>query len=108
MLTPDDPKILDMDPEAEEDGANQDLDSMRKGKCAVIKTSTRQVTLARIATSLGDAVLTVCLDNIPSSNWSRPRRKTQTRRFDWRQQGVLLDSRYLTGRIRLESESDGG
>ncbi|KAG8932085.1 26S proteasome regulatory subunit 6A [Tulasnella sp. 417] len=35
-------EILDMDPEAEEDGANQDLDSMRKGKCAVIKTSTRQ------------------------------------------------------------------
>jgi len=36
------PKILDVDPEVEEDGANQDLDSMRKGKCAVIKTSTRQ------------------------------------------------------------------
>ncbi|GJJ15540.1 26S proteasome regulatory subunit 6A [Clathrus columnatus] len=35
-------KILDVDPEGEEDGANQDLDSMRKGKCAVIKTSTRQ------------------------------------------------------------------
>ncbi|EJD50833.1 26S proteasome subunit P45 [Auricularia subglabra TFB-10046 SS5] len=35
-------EILDMDPEGEEDGANQDLDSMRKGKCAVIKTSTRQ------------------------------------------------------------------
>jgi ATP-dependent 26S proteasome regulatory subunit len=35
-------KILDVDPEGEEDGANQDLDSMRKGKTAVIKTSTRQ------------------------------------------------------------------
>ncbi|KAF8755168.1 26S proteasome subunit P45 [Rhizoctonia solani] len=33
---------LDVDPEVEEDGANQDLDSMRSGKCAVIKTSTRQ------------------------------------------------------------------
>lgn len=33
---------MDVDPEGEEDGANQDLDSMRKGKCAVIKTSTRQ------------------------------------------------------------------
>ena len=31
-----------MDPEGQEDGANQDADSMRKGKCAVIKTSTRQ------------------------------------------------------------------
>ena len=36
------PQILDVDPEGEEDGANRDLDSMRKGKCAVIKTSTRQ------------------------------------------------------------------
>ncbi|RDB18049.1 26S protease regulatory subunit 6A [Hypsizygus marmoreus] len=35
-------EILDVDPEVEEDGANLDLDSMRKGKCAVIKTSTRQ------------------------------------------------------------------
>ncbi|KXN88111.1 26S protease regulatory subunit 6A [Leucoagaricus sp. SymC.cos] len=35
-------EILDMDPEAEEDGANRDLDSQRKGKCAVVKTSTRQ------------------------------------------------------------------
>ena len=35
-------QILDVDPEGEEDGANRDLDSMRKGKCAVIKTSTRQ------------------------------------------------------------------
>jgi len=29
--------------EAEEDGANIDLDSQRKGKCVVLKTSTRQV-----------------------------------------------------------------
>jgi len=37
-------ELLDVDPEdqAEEDGANVDLDSQRKGKCAVIKTSTRQ------------------------------------------------------------------
>ncbi|KAF9533061.1 26S proteasome subunit P45 [Crepidotus variabilis] len=35
-------EILDVQSEVEEDGANQDLDSMRKGKCAVIKTSTRQ------------------------------------------------------------------
>ncbi|KAH9033311.1 26S proteasome subunit P45 [Lactarius hengduanensis] len=35
-------EILDVDPDGEEDGANQDLDSMRKGKTAVIKTSTRQ------------------------------------------------------------------
>jgi 26S proteasome regulatory subunit T5 len=33
---------LDVDPESEDDGANRDLDSMRKGKCAVVKTSTRQ------------------------------------------------------------------
>ena len=38
-------KLLDVDPQdqAEEEGANIDLDSQRKGKCAVIKTSTRQV-----------------------------------------------------------------
>ncbi|GAB1604871.1 26S proteasome regulatory subunit 6A-B [Argonauta hians] len=37
-------ELLDMDPQdqGEEDGANVDLDSQRKGKCAVIKTSTRQ------------------------------------------------------------------
>ena len=39
-------QLLDVDPEdqAEEDGNAIDLDSQRKGKCAVIKTSTRQVT----------------------------------------------------------------
>ncbi|OQR71634.1 26S protease regulatory subunit 6A-like [Tropilaelaps mercedesae] len=37
-------ELLDVDPNelGEEDGANVDLDSQRKGKCAVIKTSTRQ------------------------------------------------------------------
>lgn len=33
-----------MDPEAEE-GATKDVDSSKKSKCAVIKTSTRQVGL---------------------------------------------------------------
>lgn len=41
-------KILDVDPDGEEDGASQDLDSQRKGKCAVIKTSTRQVSSLRL------------------------------------------------------------
>ncbi|KAG6406352.1 hypothetical protein SASPL_133952 [Salvia splendens] len=37
-------EILEMNPEeeAEEDGANIDLDSQRMGKCVVLKTSTRQ------------------------------------------------------------------
>lgn len=36
-------EILDIDPQGdEEEGANVDLDSQRKGKCAVVKTSTRQ------------------------------------------------------------------
>lgn len=37
-------EILDVepDPECEEEGANVDIDSQRKGKCAVVKTSTRQ------------------------------------------------------------------
>jgi 26S proteasome regulatory subunit T5 len=36
-------EILDVDPEGEEDGSATDLDSQRKGCCAVVKTSTRQV-----------------------------------------------------------------
>ena len=41
---------MDVDPQdqAEEEGANVDLDSQRKGKCAVIKTSTRQVNISII------------------------------------------------------------
>ncbi|KAI9346007.1 P-loop containing nucleoside triphosphate hydrolase protein [Zopfochytrium polystomum] len=37
-------EILDMDPndEPEEDGANVDLDAHRKGKCAVVRATTRQ------------------------------------------------------------------
>lgn len=35
-------EILDMDPEAEEEGAARNDDTSRQGKCAVIKTSTRQ------------------------------------------------------------------
>ena len=37
-------EILDVepDPECEEEGANVDIDSQRRGKCAVVKTSTRQ------------------------------------------------------------------
>jgi len=37
-------EILDVDPQDQEeaDGANVDLDAQRKGKCAVVKTSTRQ------------------------------------------------------------------
>jgi 26S proteasome regulatory subunit T5 len=40
-------EILDVNPEDEneEDGANVDLDSQRKGKCVVLKTSTRQVSV---------------------------------------------------------------
>ncbi|KAG0614910.1 hypothetical protein M758_5G000500 [Ceratodon purpureus] len=34
---------VNLEDEAEEDGANVDLDSQRKGKCVVLKTSTRQV-----------------------------------------------------------------
>merc|ERR1712061_277371 len=37
-------EILDVepDPECQEEGANMDIDSQRQGKCAVVKTSTRQ------------------------------------------------------------------
>lgn len=38
-------EVLDIDPEeaADDEGANVDLDEARKGKCAVVKTSTRTV-----------------------------------------------------------------
>ena len=35
-------QILDVDEEEEEDGGSTDVDAQRKGKCAVVKTSTRQ------------------------------------------------------------------
>ena len=34
--------MLDVDDEDQEEGAAVDLDAQRKGKCAVIKTTTRQ------------------------------------------------------------------
>ena len=48
-------QILDIDPEdqAEEDGGHTDLDSQRKGKCVVIKTSTRQVRQPSLHLSVG-------------------------------------------------------
>lgn len=44
--------------EAEEDGANIDLDSQRKGKCVVLKTSTRQVN-HHVSRVLADFMVTV-------------------------------------------------
>jgi len=35
---------MNQEDEAKEDNANIDLDSQRKGKCVVLKTSTKQVT----------------------------------------------------------------
>ena len=41
-------QLFDLDPQGEEDeGANIDLDAQRQGKCAVIKTSTRQVEIQK-------------------------------------------------------------
>ena len=53
-------QLLDVDPQdqAEEDGGHMDLDSQRKGKCAVIKTSTRQVCTHSRVGSLECAYLT--------------------------------------------------
>lgn len=64
-------KILDVDPDGEEDGASQDLDSQRKGKCAVIKTSTRQVSPLQLLYFLTQrfihgATLLFKQDNIPT------------------------------------------
>ena len=53
-------QILEMNPEdeAEEDGANIDLDSQRKGKCVVLKTSTRQVN--KLARTCSGAWISIC------------------------------------------------
>jgi hypothetical protein len=43
--------LLDVEPEDEDgEGGNVDLDSQVKGKCAVIKTSTRQVNFVFLTT----------------------------------------------------------
>ncbi|KAE9448205.1 hypothetical protein C3L33_19897, partial [Rhododendron williamsianum] len=56
-------EILEMNPEdeAKEDGANIDLYSQRKGKCVVLKTSTRQVN-HHVSHALADFMVTVLLD----------------------------------------------
>ena len=69
-----------MDPQdqGEEDGANIDLDAQRKGKCAVIKTSTRQTYFLPVIglvdaekLSPGDLVVSsVCLDGMNGVNLS--------------------------------------
>eukprot|EP00696_Hemimastix_kukwesjijk_P012167 gnl/Hemi2/2525_TR892_c0_g10_i1.p1 gnl/Hemi2/2525_TR892_c0_g10~~gnl/Hemi2/2525_TR892_c0_g10_i1.p1 ORF type:complete len:429 (+),score=203.95 gnl/Hemi2/2525_TR892_c0_g10_i1:70-1356(+) len=50
-------EVLDVDPndKAEEDGATVDLDAQRKGKCVVLKTSTRQTVFLPVV-GLVDAV----------------------------------------------------
>ena len=66
-------ELLDVDPQdlGEEDGANVDLDSQRKGKCAVIKTSTRQVRYS-IPSWLYDYLLISVIslsDLFPTGHW---------------------------------------
>lgn len=71
--------------EAEEDGANIDLDSQRKGKCVVLKTSTRQVNhhvsrvLADFMVTVGESYefnsylfLLFCLSYMPLHSFSSP------------------------------------
>lgn len=55
-------ELLDVDPEGQEEGANVDLDSERRGKCAVIKTSTRTV---------NTSLINVFIDRLPSPDRSR-------------------------------------
>ena len=68
-----------MDPEGEEDGANQDLDSMRKGKCAVIKTSTRQVSTATASLSVVYTLNNTRIDHLPPHHWSSSLRLIEAR-----------------------------
>jgi len=50
--------------EAEEDGANIDLDSQRKGKCVVLKTSTRQVKWMNIFILLANEIVLIQISNL--------------------------------------------
>lgn len=61
--------MLDVDPDQEEnetEGANVDLDGQVKGKCAVIKTSTRQV--KKLTYKAIQFKLTVTIDYLPAAN----------------------------------------
>ena len=64
-------QLLDVDPQdqAEEDGGHMDLDSQRKGKCAVIKTSTRQVHFFIVCDLMTSYLLNLCL---PSQTYFLP------------------------------------
>ena len=67
-------QLLDIDPQdaAEEEGANVDLDSQRKGKCAVIKTSTRQVSMFNVDYILADVwyvVIRECGSYVTYASW---------------------------------------
>uniref|UniRef100_A0A8C0Z3W1 AAA+ ATPase domain-containing protein n=1 Tax=Canis lupus familiaris TaxID=9615 RepID=A0A8C0Z3W1_CANLF len=71
-------KLLDVHPnDQEEDGANIDLDSQRKGKCAVIKTSTRQgvnkdsyLILETLPTEYDSRVKAMEVDERPTEQYS--------------------------------------
>merc|ERR1712025_1050380 len=67
-------ELLDVDPEdqAEEDGANVDLDSQRKGKCAVIKTSTRHsyLVLETLPAEYDSRVKAMEVDERPTEQYS--------------------------------------
>ncbi|XP_056157151.1 26S proteasome regulatory subunit 6A isoform X2 [Lampris incognitus] len=71
-------ELLDVDPnDQEEDGANIDLDSQRKGKCAVIKTSTRQgvnkdsyLILETLPTEYDSRVKAMEVDERPTEQYS--------------------------------------
>lgn len=62
-------EILDVDPEgdADEEGANVGLDESRKGRCAVVKTSTR--TVSSLSSHINQ--LARVLDVISSLGWAR-------------------------------------
>ena len=67
-------KLLDIEPHdhSEEDGGHMDLDAQRKGKCAVIKTSTRQVwNFALVFEGIVSIFLAFLFsDLLPASNWT--------------------------------------
>mgnify|MGYP001795480963 CR=1 FL=1 len=100
-------QLLDVDAQDDaEEGANIDLDSQRKGKCAVIKTSTRQVSCwpvsygSRWIAGISAVSVESCVvDVFPACYWSGRSREAEPRRSCRRQQGFLPDTGGAASRV---------
>ena len=101
-------EVLDVNPEDEEEieGANVDLDSQRKGKSVVIKTTTRQT--VRVQPSVWKYFHFLSLAVFPPRGRPGGAGEAEARRPGGRQQGLLPDPGHPALRVRQPGEGDGG